>query len=532
MMRFKSNDPPFGMGGLGYKPIYNQRFITGGMVEGDIEGDIEKTIDLAKYHMYKNKKSLLTGKDMINLKKEIKENVKSPDKDTKVYIVNFSVNANREKPLKIIISQYTLTPKLALILKDGDRAQTFTYSLDELKKYKFKEIYIGQIINIIKKGTVSFKKMSIPISDILEKKADSNIEAFGLMNSLKTIDLAKFHLFKNNTSLLEEVNMTKLKKSIKENVNPPAKNTKVWVANFSVDIEKKNPFSIIIGQYTLTPKLALVSKEDDRVQTITFSEDELKKYKFKVKYIGNIIESFKNNKISFAKLSIPISDILEKKADSNIEAFGLIKKKQPDPESESDESSSDEEQPPAPPVKKGFTPEFTKFGNLTAGSKDTLVKLLERRTKIDPKVRASIRNAIKNNKCQSPEQFDNYQPKEKKIPVVKVKKVKATEPFYGIPPVPTGKHQASMLESAKANKINYWGLKKADAKVIESVSEKPKEKKEDLMIKMAGLRGTLSRIKKEIEQAKTANEKQAKMTEFESKRQEILAINEQYQKMT
>ena len=120
--------------------------------------------------MYKNKKSLLTGKDMINLKKEIKENVKSPDKDTKVYIVNFSVNANREKPLKIIIAQYTLTPKLALILKDGDRAQTFTYSLDELKKYKFKEMYIGQIINIIKKGTVTFKKMNVSITDVLEIK--------------------------------------------------------------------------------------------------------------------------------------------------------------------------------------------------------------------------------------------------------------------------------------------------------------------------------------------------------------------------
>jgi len=126
----------------------------------------------------------------------------------------------------------------------------------------------------------------------------------------KTIDLTKFHLFKKNTSLLEDVNITKLKKSIKENVKPPEKNTKIWVANFSVDIKKKNPFTIIIGQYTLTPKLALVAKEDDRVQTITFSLDELKKYKFKVKYIGNIIDAFKKNNISFAKMSVPISDIL------------------------------------------------------------------------------------------------------------------------------------------------------------------------------------------------------------------------------
>jgi hypothetical protein len=84
------------------------------------------------------------------------------------------------------------------------------------------------------------------------------------------------------------------------------------------------------------------------------------------------------------------------------------KKKQPEPESESDESESDEEVPPPTPVKKGFTPTFTKFGNLDNFSKESLVRLLERRTKIDPKVRASIRNTIKNNKCQCPEQFDNY----------------------------------------------------------------------------------------------------------------------------
>jgi len=125
----------------------------------------------------------------------------------------------------------------------------------------------------------------------------------------KSIDLSKIHLFKKNTSLLNDVSMSKLKKLIKENVRPPQKNNKVWIVNFSVNINRKNPFTIVIGQYTLTPKLALVSKEDDRVQTITFSEDELKKYKFKVKYIGDIINAFKNNKISFAKMSVPISDI-------------------------------------------------------------------------------------------------------------------------------------------------------------------------------------------------------------------------------
>ena len=32
-MRFKSNEIPFGQGGLFYKPRYNQRFISGGTIE-------------------------------------------------------------------------------------------------------------------------------------------------------------------------------------------------------------------------------------------------------------------------------------------------------------------------------------------------------------------------------------------------------------------------------------------------------------------------------------------------------------------
>ena len=86
----------------------------------------------------------------------------------------------------------------------------------------------------------------------------------------KSIDLAKYHPLKNNRSLSEEINMTKLKKSIKENVKLPINNTKLWIANFSVDLNNKNPFAIIIDQYTLTQKLALVKKDEDKVQTITF----------------------------------------------------------------------------------------------------------------------------------------------------------------------------------------------------------------------------------------------------------------------
>ena len=125
-----------------------------------------------------------------------------------------------------------------------------------------------------------------------------------------SIDLSQFHLFKKDKSLLSEKTIGKLKALIKTNVTAPSKNIKLYIVKFSTSPTKSNVFKIIISQSTLTPKLNLVTDDDDYSITITFTEDELKKYKFRVKYINNIIDAFKNNKISFAKLSIPISDIL------------------------------------------------------------------------------------------------------------------------------------------------------------------------------------------------------------------------------
>ena len=288
----------------------------------------------------------------------------------------------------------------------------------------------------------------------------------------------------------------------------------------------KTRAELLIDPYNqgfIRPKALTMKQKNDLIRSIpddTYSDYEIQIILYAIKDgLINKKESFPKPKGTGEKVSLEFTQKKKQKVE-------------PEPESES-ESESDEEAPPPPPVKKGFTPEFTKFGNLTAGSKDILVKLLERRTKIDPKVRASIRNAIKNNKCQSPEQFDNYQPKAKKeAPPKKVKAPKPTDPFFGVPPVPKGKHQASMSEAAKAKKILFWGVKKADSKIIDSMVEKPKEKKGDLQIKIAGLRGALSRLKREYDQAKTADEKKTKMAEFEAKRQEILEINDRLQKLT
>jgi hypothetical protein len=127
---------------------------------------IDNSIDMSKIHLYKNNKSLLSDINLIKLKQNIKENIQAPVKNINVFIVRFSVNIKNDKPFKFIITRYTLTPKLILLFKDGDYTQTFTYTLDELNKYNFKEKYIGQIINILKKNTKKFKQMNVPISEV------------------------------------------------------------------------------------------------------------------------------------------------------------------------------------------------------------------------------------------------------------------------------------------------------------------------------------------------------------------------------
>jgi hypothetical protein len=144
----------------------NSNRITG---KGYSKDDIEKIINLKNVHLFKKNKSLLEASDLTKLKKEIKEKVEAPNKDTKVYIISFSFGENRDKPFKFIITQYTLTPKLMLIPKDDDITQTFTYTHDELKKYKFKMEYIEKLIHFIKTGKKIFNKMNVSISEALDE---------------------------------------------------------------------------------------------------------------------------------------------------------------------------------------------------------------------------------------------------------------------------------------------------------------------------------------------------------------------------
>jgi hypothetical protein len=121
--------------------------------------------------------------------------------------------------------------------------------------------------------------------------------------------------------------------------------------------------------------------------------------------------------------------------------------------------------------------------------------------------------------------------KTSKKTVVKPKKEKKLTVFCGIThPVPKGHRIGSMKECLDLKQVRYYGLKKIDTKLAESVNVK-KESKKDLMIKIAGLRGKLTKLKRDIDNSKNFEEKKKIMNDYENVRKEILSLNDKMQKM-
>ena len=129
---------------------------------------IDKSIDISVYHMFKNNKSVLTAKTLTKLQKEVKERIKPPSKDVKVFIMNFNFSPDDDDYVfRIICGQYTITPKLGMVMKEDDHAQTIRYNNDEFKKYGFKKSHISKIINAMKNDLISYESLGVSITDIL-----------------------------------------------------------------------------------------------------------------------------------------------------------------------------------------------------------------------------------------------------------------------------------------------------------------------------------------------------------------------------
>jgi hypothetical protein len=103
--------------------------------------------------------------------------------------------------------------------------------------------------------------------------------------------------------------------------------------------------------------------------------------------------------------------------------------------------------------------------------------------------------------------------------------------FCGITrPIPKTHRLGSMKECLDLKQVRYYGLKKIDDKLAESVNVK-KETKSELMIQIAGLRGKLSKIKRDIERSDNVTEKRKMFIEFEAIEKDVIFLYKKYQKL-
>ena len=127
----------------------------------------------------------------------------------------------------------------------------------------------------------------------------------------KLIDIKEYHIFINNKIVVSAKTLPGLKKKIKEEFDNPNKDIKCFIVSLSLDINYKYPLMINCSSYTITPKLSLISTDDDVSQTFTFSKKELEEYSFKLSYIKKIIKALEKELISFEKSSVPITNVFK-----------------------------------------------------------------------------------------------------------------------------------------------------------------------------------------------------------------------------
>ncbi len=134
----------------------------------NILNKVSDIIDTKNSHMFVSNELVASGKTMKDIKTYVKDNYDAPEKDIKGYIIRLKIDKNYKTPLSITCMQITLTPKLFIKSGDEDGIQTFNYTTDELLKHKFSMTHLKKIMKAIKNDAVSYRKTSIPISEILK----------------------------------------------------------------------------------------------------------------------------------------------------------------------------------------------------------------------------------------------------------------------------------------------------------------------------------------------------------------------------
>ena len=125
------------------------------------------------------------------------------------------------------------------------------------------------------------------------------------------IDVKQDHLFINNKIIVSAKSLKGLKEALKKEFDNPEKNIKCFIVRLKINVDYKYPLTINCSQYTITPQLSLVYKDDDVFQTFTYSEKELINYGFKLSHIKKIIKALKKDLVSFEKSSVTITSIFK-----------------------------------------------------------------------------------------------------------------------------------------------------------------------------------------------------------------------------
>lgn len=124
------------------------------------------------------------------------------------------------------------------------------------------------------------------------------------------VDVKKYYLYYNNKPILSATTMKTLASEIKTNIEAPKKKIKVFVVNFKKTTNNKKLFIIGCYKFTITPKLVLISDDDDLGQNITYSKLELEKRKFRLSDIKKIIKLI-NDENTSDETSMPITQLIK-----------------------------------------------------------------------------------------------------------------------------------------------------------------------------------------------------------------------------
>jgi len=100
--------------------------------------------------------------------------------------------------------------------------------------------------------------------------------------------------------------------------------------------------------------------------------------------------------------------------------------------------------------------------------------------------------------------------------------------YCGIKNVPKGYKLGTMQECLEKNQVRYWGLNKIDPKLLESTKKSKKSTltRDSVAIKMVGLRGKVSRLTKQFENAKNKTDKDKFKLELLKAKKELTEITE------